>query len=296
MKQKGFSGIFIVIILAVTSVISAGSFYILNRDAPEPVGSNYAVPAPATPQMENISEMVTPKKQTTVTNNAKLPSKTYWQLTGTGWEPVGIPPQCPEPFSIVPPTDVSLVTSVLYPGQIRNGNTYEPGGGFRFDTSPNDVITVRVPEDATVTGGARFLVQGEIQYVFDLIVPCGILFRYDHLLLLSPEFKKIANTFPAPKENDTRTTFLNSPIPVAANDIVATAVGLRNNSFISWSVFDLRQKNSLAQKNPFWAAEHPTLEHYAVCPYDFLSSDIQKIIYSLPAADSTSGNKSDFCN
>ena len=337
MSQKGFSGLFIIIIVAIAASVGASSFYFLNHDEFELEGEitrNADAPLPVEPgdknetpanvsmpvsEMENVRAVAakeeTPPPSLIVTKEeipsllphsplpqqeqampaVSSPAETHWRLGATGWEPVGTPPQCPEPFHIVPPIDIQLATSVLYPGQIRNGNSYEPGGGFRFDKSPTDVITVRAPADAVVVGGARFLVQGEIQYVFDLITPCGIMFRYDHLLSLSPEFQKIADNFAPPKENDSRTTFLSPSVPVAASSIIATAVGLRNNNFISWSVFDLRQKNASSQ-DPLWAAEHPTLEHYAVCPYDFLSPDIQKIIYSLPATDSTSGSKSDFCN
>lgn len=237
----------------------------------------------------------TPIPQNYTPSNNNSGTKIYWRLGINGWEPVGSVPQCPNPYHIIPPVDISLATSVLYPGQIRSGNNYEPGGGFRFDKSPNNVITVKVPADAQVVGGARFLVQGQLQYYFDLTVPCGIMFRYDHLLTLSPEFQKISERFTPPKENDTRTTFLDTPISVSANDTIATAVGLNNNTFVSWTVFDHRQKNEVSRTNLSWAAEHSWLEHYAVCPYDFLSPDLQKTVYSLPASDIIAGNKSDFC-
>jgi len=312
--QKGFASVFLIGIIVIVIAVGAGSYVVIKNRTEDPsvkidLGSNAEnktdESAPVT-EVESAPDTSNKKEQTKtapITQNntgAKQESTqtVYWQLTESGWRPSGSPPQCPTPFSIVPPADVSLATSVLYPGQYRGGNLYEPGGGFRFDNSSNDAITIRVPVDSMVVGGARFLIEGEMQYVFDLIAPCGVMFRYDHLFTLTPEFQKIADRFSAAKENDTRTTFLNPQVPVSSGEAMATAVGLRKNSnvFISWGVFDLRQKNKISQENPSWAAAHPDLEHYAACPYDFLSSDIQTIVYALPAADGVAGRISDFCN
>ena len=50
---------------------------------------------------------------------------------------------CPDPFVFQLPIDINKATSVLYPGQIRGGD-YKAHGGFRFDKS--------LPNEITVTG------------------------------------------------------------------------------------------------------------------------------------------------
>ena len=311
MNQKGFA--LLIVIVIVTLVIGAGiSGFLVLREKKIPFPkknediTNPIEPTQSTTQSELKPTSTLSNPNTQVSKDPIAPTeikdsdstvKTYWRLTSDGWKPMGTPPQCPKPFYVVPPADLDLATSVLYPGQYRSGNLYEPGGGFRFDKSSNDAIVIKVPADSTVVGGARFLVQGETQYVFDLMTPCGVLFRYDHLLVLSLKFQKIADMFPPARENDTRTTFLDMPVPVFADELIATAVGLRNNQnvFISWAAFDFREKNAKTREDASWAAEHSSLEHYATCPYDFLLPEEQKEVYALPASDGVAGSTSDFC-
>ena len=122
---------------------------------------------------------------------------TFTQLTKQG--------SCPEPFAFQMPVDISKATSVLYPGQVRGGD-YKAHGGFRFDRSHPNEITVIAPYDAEVIAGARYPVNGEIQYTFDFSHPCGIRYRFGHLLTLSPKFQAIADKFPLPEGVDSRTT------------------------------------------------------------------------------------------
>ena len=101
------------------------------------------------------------------------------------WQASGIPPPCPNPLIFTTPVNLSRVTSILYPGQMR-GNAYKPHGGFRFD-APGETgdITVVAPMASTVYRAARSLDNGEIQYMFDFINACGILYRLGHLRDLS---------------------------------------------------------------------------------------------------------------
>src|ERR1043165_5691959 len=81
-----------------------------------------AAPAPATP---------TPSSPTPT--SPATPKDVEWHLAeGGDWVPSGEPPPCPSPLVLDTPVDLSLVTSVLYPGQPR-GPAFKPHGGFRFD-------------------------------------------------------------------------------------------------------------------------------------------------------------------
>lgn len=210
---------------------------------------------------------------------------------------------CPSPFIFKMPVDIKKVTSILYPGQYRGGD-YKPHGGFRFDNSRPDEIEVIAPYDAEVTAGARYPVNGEIQYTFDFSHPCGVKYRFGHLLNLTPKFQKIAEKFPMPKEPDSRTTEVYPQIKVKQGEVIATAVGMMTggpaelkgfNSFVDWGVYDYRQKNE-SSKNTEWLAKHSyEIESYAVCWFDWISPEDKKIVLSLPSSDFQSGKTSDYC-
>jgi hypothetical protein len=174
---------------------------------------------------------------------------------------------------------------------------YENTAGFRFDGLPHEAVTVRAPLAGEIVRAARFLVEGEVQYVFDILSPCGIMVRFDHLLALPPKLQAVADALPAPKEGDNRSTEIDPPVPISQGEVVATAVGLRrnNNTFVAWTMFDFRQKNTIS-RDASWARQHDVMDHYAICPYDHLPPSDQARIGFLPAADSMSGKQSDFCN
>lgn len=210
---------------------------------------------------------------------------------------------CPSPFIFRMPIDLSRSTSILYPGQVRGGD-YKAHGGFRFDGSKPDEIVVYAPYDAKVVAGARYPVNNEIQYTFDFEHPCGIRYRFGHLLTLSPKFQKIADKFPMPEGLDSRTTEVYPAIDVKEGEVVATAVGLTKggpevfggyNTFVDWGVYDYRQKNP-SSKDPDWITKHPyEIENYAVCWFDWISPEDKKIVLSLPSSDYQSGKISDYC-
>lgn len=210
---------------------------------------------------------------------------------------------CPSPFIFKLPIDLSRATSILYPGQVRGGD-YKAHGGFRFDGSKPDEITVFAPYEAKVVAGARYPVNGEIQYTFDFSHPCGVRYRFGHLLILAPKFRGIAEKFPLPKGMDSRTTEVYPPIKVKQGEVIATAVGLTQggpnelkgfNTFVDWGVYDYRQKNQ-SSKDPDWTAKHPyEIESYAVCWFDWISPEDKKIVLSLPSSDYQSGKSSDYC-
>ena len=212
-----------------------------------------------------------------------------WSYNGQAWQPSGTPPACPNPLTIPLPSDLSRVTSILYPGQSRPD--YKPHGGFRFDRAgqTNDVQVMSAIEGAIYRGG-RFLVSGEIQYTFDFINECGIMHRLGHLRDLSPRFQALANAFPPAVENDSRTTLVPQGQRVTIGEVIATAVGLRatTNVFFDWGVYDLRARNGVAGLSG-------ELEAYGICWIDRLSASDAARVRSLPPGDPTAGTRSDYC-
>lgn len=219
-----------------------------------------------------------------------------WQMMNDGsYQPSGTAPDCASPLVLAAPTDLTKVVSVLYPGQSRGGN-YKPHGGLRFADGENNVM-VTVPMDAAVTDGSRYLVDGEIQYTFDFVNPCGIKYRLGHLRTLSATFASLAEQFPAAQDMDSRTTQINPPVMVKAGDTVATAVGLlgEGNSFLDFGVYDLRKFNEASKDATFQAAHSDDKDQawHAICWFDVLSPENEAIIRNLPAT--APGSESDYC-
>src|SRR3989344_2887521 len=214
-----------------------------------------------------------------------------------GWKARTKPPVCASNLGLRLPIDSKKVTGVLHPGQTRGGN-YKPHGGFRFDKSKNKDITVKIPLDASLVRASRYIEGGEVQYYFVFVSDCGIMYRFDHLLTLTPKFQAIANTLPAAKKDDSRTTDFTKPYVVKKGEVLATAVGFSKtkNVSVDFGLFDLRQKNT-ASKNASWARSHAndSTAPYGLCMLDMFSAADKKKLRSLPAADGKSGKKSDYC-
>lgn len=222
-----------------------------------------------------------------------------WQQGQDGWKATSTAPACPDPLTLPLPADITKATGVLYPGQTRGGN-YKPHGGLRFDNTQNDEVSVTSPMDGVIVRGSQYLVNGEMQYTFDIINECGIMHRLGHFLVLAPKFQEIANTFPAASENSSQTTSVDPPVTVSAGEVLATAVGVTKggvNTFFDWGVYDLRSKNEISQ-NATWAKEHEQdkeLAPHAVCWFDWLSAANAAKVRSLPPGDPASGKTSDYC-
>lgn len=153
------------------------------------------------------------------------------------------------------------------------------------------------PIAGTLLRASRYLASCEIQYTFDFVNDCGIMFRFGHLRDLAARFQAVADTLPAPIELDSRSTPV-SGVTVAAGEIVGTGVGLRDsarNVFVDYGVYDLRQRNRSSQ-DPTWLAAHDNDTHaYAVCWFDLLSPADAALVRSLPSADFQMGKTSDYC-
>ena len=193
--------------------------------------------------------------------------------------------ECPDPLILQTPIDINKVTSILYPGQERSGD-FKPHGGFRFDNSKNDEIEVRAPMDAVLSDASAYIEQGEVQYLFDFQAPCGIRYRFDHLLILTPKFAKVVEKLPEAKEGDSRTTHIEEVVNVTEGEVIATAVGLRggSNVFVDFGVYDMRGKGKF--QNP---------RDSAICWFDLLPPEDSAKVKSLPPADSVSGSQSTLC-
>ena len=128
---------------------------------------------------------------------------------------------------------------------------------LQISTARGTSPTVVAPMAATIYRAARGLDNGEIQYMFDFINACGVLYRLSHLRDLSPRFQQIAASLPPAVEGDSRTSPVAAGQNVAVGETIATTVGYRSgNFFFDWGVYDLRARNE-ASAEPAWLAQHP---------------------------------------
>ncbi len=244
------------------------------------------------------------KNDTSKKSTQTLPTEVTWELRESNiWKPTGTPPACADPFTLTSPVDISKVTAILYPGQVR-GDAYKPHGAFRFSEDSNNQVIVTVPFDAQIIRGSRAFRNGENQYSFEFIVPCGIWYSFGHLLELSPKFLEIANKLPL--VDDDAEGFhvqqfydVRPPVAVKTGEVIATAVGYakQKNVFVDFGVLDLRHKNGNTIRSE-WAAKYsPQFDEYAVCWMDLLPAVDREHLRSLfGSGDVESGVKSDYCH
>lgn len=295
LDQNGFHVVELVIVVVVLGIIGFVGWRVVGKDK--------EADSHATHDTATTAE---PTKTTALT---EADYKIQWENTSEkSWMAMnGTPPKCPEPFMLTRPSpQLDKATALLYPGQERRGTfegmggNYKPHGGFRFDNSKADDIDVVAPVDGYVYRGTRFLSEGEIQYSFDLIHPCGMMIRVGHLRELSPTFQKYADAFPPAKELDSRTERVTGFPRVKAGDVIATSSGYKttsNNTFFDLGVFDLRKTNEASKNAAFQTKHADTKEHtwHAVCWLDMLPKKDADFVKSLPPGDPTSGKTSDYC-
>lgn len=238
-------------------------------------------------------------KWVAVARAAPSESDVTWSQTNDGWKPSAQPPACPDPLRILLPVDLTMVTSILYPGQSRGGD-YKPHGGFAFDNNLDQAVDVVAPFTGMAMRGSRYVESGEIQYTFDVISTCGIMYRLDHLLTLTAKFQALANTLPPAGESSASTNF-NPPFLIKEGEKLAVGVGVTKptrNVFVDFGVYDMRKFNTISS-NPNWIAQHPgnkEMSAHAICWFDLLDAQSATTVRSLPSRDGTNGKSSDYCN
>lgn len=260
-----------------------------------------SAPRPSSEQTSEQPEQNNAGKSDNNTNNSGGKPSTNsvsWQFNGTEWTANTTPPKCTEPLEIDLFADIDLVTGVLYPGQTRGGD-YKPHGGLRFVVSQNNAVDIFAPLDASVIEGSRYIESGEVQYLFTFINDCGIMYRFDHLLTLTPAFQELADLLPAAQPDDSRTTRFDRPIKVSAGEKIATAVGHTSisNVAVDFGLYDLREENEIS-RNPTWANQHAdewSQAAYAVCWLNNLSFVQKTKLENLPVTNQE-GTVSDYCD
>jgi hypothetical protein len=275
-RQRGFHVLPLVVALVVLGFIGFAGWRIMHKQ-------------PASKQTS----------QSTPTDLSSIPTELIWQQTADGWRSTQTAPACPAGPFMNMPAMLGDVTAVLYPGQTRGGN-YKPHGGLRFDQAADNNITVSAPLGGFIVRGAQYLAEGEVQYTFDVMNNCGVMYRVGHLRILPDKLMKLTTGWPAPVEGDSRTQQVSPAVYVKPGEILATAVGIikDKNVFFDWGVYDFRSTNQASQAASYQQAHanDRELSWHAVCWLKgWLPASDSATLRALPAGDPTSGKNSDYC-
>lgn len=225
-----------------------------------------------------------------------------WSFDGRAWISKGNVPQCPEPLiaqdSLL---DFSKVKSIVQPGQIRGGS-YKPHAGLRWSEYGGTVkgVIISAPFDGEIIAAAHYFVEGNYQFLLNIVHTCGIMLRIGHLLEPSAFIKNALRSIPAAVENDSRESNL-SGVFVKKGQVIASEVGMiapaspdSLGTFMDLGIVDLRAKNPILNSN-FKSNADIKYSLYSVCWYEgkyFADSDKAKIL-SLPF--SNGDPTSDYC-
>jgi hypothetical protein len=155
LHQNGSNVVSVVVAIFVLGVVGFAGWRVFGSDKKEPVQS----------VNDGSSQRTSESAQTTT-------QAVTWQWDGSGWKASATAPDCKDPLEFTQTAvDTARIESILYPGQIRGGN-YKPHGGFRLKSS--NTADVKAITDGTVASGARYIEQGETQYMLTIVNDCGI--------------------------------------------------------------------------------------------------------------------------
>ena len=282
LNQKGFHHVMVLVVVVILIAIGL-------------VG--YKVAAKRTSATDKKATTSTPTNSSATSNPDTQQTQLIWSQGQDGWTASQKAPDCPAQPMLKSPVDMSKVTAILYPGQTRGGN-YKPHGGFRFDNQSNDQ-TVTAPLDGFIVRGSSYREIGEVQYLFDVMNNCGVMYRFDHLRVVTDVLKKIADTWPAPQENVSQTHNVSPAVAIKQGDVLATSIGFVNtkNVGVDWGVYDYRTTNEASKSSSYQQAHSQFKETawHAVCWFDWLSTTDAAKVRALPAGDQANGKKSDYC-
>lgn len=283
-NQRGFHHILLPMLVIVLAAVGFAGYKVVK-------GHHHTVADSTKAPMGKVTQPSTtpaPKQQVS-----------WYRDQNGNWAASGTPPACPAQPIMATPVDLSLATSILYPGQVR-GNAFKPHGGFRFDNQPSNDITVTVPMDAKLLRGSKgnFTENGEVQYGFEFMAPCGIWYAFGHMHTLSPQFQAYAANLPLITDHSQQQLYDIPGSPaVKKGEVMATQVGIihTKNVFVEWQVNDVRQPNGKTIR-PAWAKYTDQFDKYGICWLDWLPAADAARAHALPGGDSVSGKQSDYCS
>ncbi len=246
-----------------------------------------------------------PPQQPTVIE--RVETKPFWEYDPSRtanwhyWARAGTPPACPEPLVLPAPVDLTLVTAILYPGQVRGDGPedFKPHGGFMLKAG-NISVELRAPMDGYLTSVAKFTDEFGLHYALTFQNPCGIQFGGGHFGALPPDIQAVADKVPLKGYGESRTEPILPPYFVKKGQVIVTGLQEKANPErpgFDWGVADLRDVNA-ASKEPRFRSLYgyaPWNTYYGVCWLDLLPPEQEAIVRSFPGGDYKEGKNSEYC-
>ena len=272
--------------------------------APDPVSvPNQAKAAPSqapvapvpvsVPNQTNKKESKTSAK--TTLNNWQINKDKAWQSSSS---PVACGPL--EELFHKFPINLSILTQFARPGRattMGNEPIYIAHGALRADNTPHNQISVQFPAAGFSLYAANRRIENYIdsteeQVKLEFIHPCGVLIRLDHLAQMTERWSNIIKDVPV-TSNSRVTFFPQQTYFVTEGEVIANGIGHASNTYLDFGVYDLRQKNKIANYiAEDWPAYKGSADH-GVCWPSLFNIEIESLLYSLPAGAVAT---SDFCD
>ncbi len=259
------------------------------------VGSETAPKPPPPPPPQQPAEVV------------RTETKPYWEYNPSKtenwhyWAREGSPPACTEPIVLASPVDLSLVTAILYPGQVRGDGPkdFKPHGGFTLKAGITSV-ELRAPMDGYLTAVAKFTDEFGLHYGLTFQNPCGIQFGGGHFGALPPDIQTVVDKVPLKGYGESRTEPILPPYFVKKGQVIVTGLQEKANPErpgFDWGVADLRQTNAASKDTRFQSlyGYAPWNTYYGVCWLDLLPPEQESIVRSFPGGDGKQGKNSEYC-
>ena len=220
------------------------------------------------------------------------------------WAPSTDPPPC-EPFGevfSVFPIATNLLTQFARPGRTGYANAdgtepiYIAHGALRADNSQYDQINVRFPAKGFSLYAANRRVEetisNEEQVKLLFHHPCGIQVWIDHLAKPTDKWASVIEDVPV--TTSSRITFMPAGAhQVEAGEVLASGIGHDNNTYLDFGVYDLRNKNDVAEMITNEWPDYRSTGDYAICWSTFFGPDTQQLLEALPAG---AVDTSDYCD
>ncbi|MBI4093902.1 hypothetical protein HY417_02975 [Candidatus Kaiserbacteria bacterium] len=258
------------------------------------VGGSEKLTPPALPPPQKAEEERVETKPFWEYDPSRTADWQYWAREGTA-------PACHELLVLPSPVDLSLVTAILYPGQVRGDGPedFKPHGGFIFKAG-NKSVELRAPMDGYLTAVAKFTDEFGLHYGLTFQHPCGIQFGGGHFGALPPDIRAVVDKVPLKGYGESRTEPILPPYFVKKGQVIVTGLQEKANPDrpgFDWGVADLRQEN-VASKDPRFRALYgyaPWNTYYGVCWFDLLPPEEEAIVRSFPGGDWKEGKNSEYC-
>ena len=122
-----------------------------------------------------------------------------------------------------------------------------------------------------------------------------MMYRFDHISTLSPKLNEVLNELPEAKEGDSRSYEFSTPIHFIQGEVIANSVGIGQNVFVDFGLYDLRDLNEQA-KDPAWyeaRKSDPETDLHGLCWLEYLTDEQETYLKSLPSGKE--GKVSDYC-